>query len=67
MDIVTGIKDFFEMLESYIELLIGYLEEGQIMDLLQYLFICIPLEVRGIIIVIVLLSLVLGFKGVIKH
>lgn len=67
MDIVTGIKDFFKMLESYIELLIGYLEEGQIIDLLQYLFICIPLEVRGIIIVIVLLSLVLGLKGVIKH
>lgn len=67
MDIVTGIKDFFKMLESYIELLISYLEDGQIMDLLQYLFICIPLEVRGIIIVVVLLLLLLGLKGVIKH
>lgn len=67
MDLADSIKDFFKMLESYIELLIGYLEDGQIMDLLQYLFICIPLEVRGIIILIVLLSLVLGLKGVIKH
>lgn len=67
MDIYGSVKDFFDMLESYIELLIGYLEEGHIMDLLQYLFICIPLEVRGIIIVVVLLSLVLGLKGVIKQ
>lgn len=67
MDLADSIKDFFKMLESYIELLIGYLEDSQIMDLLQYLFICIPLEVRGIIILIVLLLLVLGLKGVIKH
>lgn len=66
MDITNSINDFFEMLKSYIDLLKGYLEESEIVGLLNYLFLCIPEEVRAIFIVLLLLMLILGVRSAIK-
>lgn len=66
MDIYGSINDFFEMLKSYVELLIGYLDNSELFGLLNYLYICIPEEVRAIFIVLLLLMLVLGVRRAIK-
>lgn len=66
MDLYGTIRDFIEMIVSYIELLIGYLEEANISDLLNYLYLCIPEEVRAILIVLLLLMLVLGIRNAVK-
>lgn len=62
MDIYGAIRDFVDMIISYIELLIGYLEDASISELLNYLFFCIPEEIRAILIVLLLLMLVLGIR-----
>lgn len=66
MDLYGTIRDFIEMLVSYIELLIDYLEEADIADLFNYLYLCIPEEVRAILIVLLLLMLVLGIRNAVK-
>ncbi len=66
MDIYGTVRDFFEMIESYIDLLERYLKEANLKELLQYLFICIPEEIRAIIIVFLLIMLILGLKKIFK-
>lgn len=66
MDIVQSINDFFEMLESYIDLLIGYLDDSELIDMLLYLFRCIPDEIKGILIVVLVFILLLGIRGALK-
>lgn len=66
MDIYGAISDFFDMLKSYIELLKGYLEEAEISGLLNYLFLCIPEEIRGILILFLLFMLILGIRKAFK-
>lgn len=66
MDIAKTIEDFFSMINSYIELLVGYLENADMIELLNYLFLCIPVEVRAILIVLLLLMIVLGIRNAFK-
>lgn len=66
MDIYGIVRDFVDMIISYIELLIGYLEDASMSELLNYLFLCIPEEVRAILIVFLLLMLVLGIRKAVK-
>ena len=67
MDLYGAVVDFINMIISYIDLLKKYLEEANISDLLNYLFYCIPEEIREIIIVILLLLLVLGIRNALKR
>ena len=66
MDLYGTIREFINMLISYIELLISYLEDANISELLNYLFLCIPEEVRAILIVLLLLMLILGIREAVK-
>lgn len=66
MDLYSTIVDFFEMINSYIKLLTDYLEDANISELLNYLFLCIPEEVRAILIVLLLLMLILGIREAVK-
>lgn len=66
MDIYGIVRDFVDMIISYIELIIGYLEDASISELLNYLFLCIPEEVRAILIVLLLLMLFLGIRKAVK-
>ena len=66
MDIYGAIRDFIEMIISYIKLLTEYVENANMMELLNYLFICIPEEVRAILIVLMLLLLILGIRKAVK-
>ena len=49
MDLYGAVTDFFDMLTYYIELLKSYLEDVDISGILNYLFFCIPEELRAII------------------
>lgn len=66
MSIYDTVRDFVDMLISYIELLTGYLEDADISKLLNYLWLCIPEEVRAILIVLLLLMLILGIRKAVK-
>ena len=66
MDLYGAVRDFVDLVISYIELLIGYIEDAEISELLNYLFQCIPEEVRAILIVLLLLMLVLGIRKAVK-
>lgn len=67
MDIVRSIEDFFEMIKSYIALLISYVSDSELIGLLNYLYLCIPVEVRAVVIIIVLFLLVLGLRNLFKN
>ena len=66
MNLYDTVVDFFDVLISYIKLLIGYLEDANISKLLNYLWLCIPEEVRAILIVLLLLMLILGIRKAVK-
>jgi len=66
MNISGSINDFFNMLKSYIDLLIGYLDDSELIGLLNYLFLCIPEEIRGIFVFLLLIMLILGIRRAIK-
>lgn len=66
MDLYGAIVDFIDLIISYIELLTNYLEDANILELLNYLFFCIPEEIRAILIVLLLLMLVLGIRKAVK-
>lgn len=67
MEIVNFIDDFFDMLISYLDLLKSYLKDDQFTDMLMYLYRCIPEEIKGILVVFLLLFLLIGLRNALKN
>lgn len=67
MNFVDSIKDFFSMILFYITYFIEYFKKDELHDLIQYLYNCIPVEIRSLFIIIPLFLLFTGFFKAFRH
>jgi len=61
MDYASDVKNLFDLLIMYIEKIKGYFISNQFVQLLKYLFDCIPEEIRFIFLLSLLLFVLIGF------
>lgn len=63
MDLYGLVRDFIDDAIKYIELLTNYLRDFDITDLLIYLYSCFPEEVKAVIYVFIVFSIILGIRS----
>ena len=56
-----AIENFFDNIISYIEMIVNFLGDDSFAELLLHLWWCLPELVRGILILTILLTILLGF------
>lgn len=67
MNYVEGIQDFFDSLTGIVQRLIEFLKVDELKDLLLYLYLCIPEDIKLVLLFLFLVVLLVGFVKVFRH
>lgn len=67
MNYAEGIQDFFDSLTKYVQKLIEFLKVDEWMDFLEYLFLCIPEDIRIVLLFLFLAIMFVGFVKAFRH